>query len=126
MQRKYGQAAFLMKHTAIRLDETMKSVKGLAAAAAMLSVVWMASGCVAISQQESPEQFINSSIITSSVKARLANTAGLETLSLTVQTLNGDVLLSGFAQNEKQKKMAEYVALTTEGVNRVINHIVVQ
>ena len=92
----------------------------------MLVGAGLLSGCVALSPSETPEQFMNSSIITSSVKARLANTAGLETLSLTVQTLNGDVLLSGFAQNEKQKKMAEYVALTTEGVNRVINHIVVQ
>ncbi len=91
----------------------------------MAGAFWL-NGCVAVSPNETPEQFMNSSIITSSVKARLANTAGLETLSLTVQTLNGDVLLSGFAQNEEQKKMAEYVAQTTEGVRKVINHIVVQ
>jgi len=91
-----------------------------------MSGVFYLTGCVAVSPNETPEQFMNSSIITSSVKARLANTAGLETLSLTVQTLNGDVLLSGFAQNQEQKKMAEYVARTTEGVRKVINHIVVQ
>jgi osmotically-inducible protein OsmY len=96
------------------------------AAAAVAGAIFLLNGCVAVSQNETPEQFMNSSIITSSVKARLANTAGLETLSLSVQTLNGDVLLSGFAQNEEQKKMAEYVAQTTEGVRKVINHIVVQ
>ena len=88
--------------------------------------LFLLSGCLAVSSSENPEQFMNSSIITSSIKARLANTAGLETLSLTVQTLNGDVLLSGFAQTEKQKKTAEYIAETTEGVRKVINNIVVQ
>ena len=86
---------------------------------------WM-SGCIAVSPNETPEQFMNSSIITTSVKARLANTAGLETLSITVQTLNGDILLSGFAQNEEQKTTAGRVAENTQGVRKVINHIVVQ
>ena len=84
------------------------------------------SGCIAVSPNETPEQFMNSSIITTSVKARLANTAGLETLSITIQTLNGDILLSGFAQTEKQKTIAGEVAQNTEGVRKVINHIVVQ
>ena len=84
------------------------------------------SGCIAVSPNETPEQFMNSSIITSSVKARLANAAGLETLSLTVQTLNGDILLSGFAQNEEQKLAAGRIAENTEGVRKVINNIVVQ
>ncbi len=83
------------------------------------------SGCVAFSQKESPEQFVNSAIITSSVKGRLASHAGLETLSLSVQTINGNILLSGYAQTQEQKVMAERVAQTTEGVNKVINSIVV-
>jgi osmotically-inducible protein OsmY len=82
-------------------------------------------GCVTHSDKEPPEQFVNSAIITSSIKARLADAAGLETLSLNVQTINGDVLLSGFAKNEEQKRQAEYIALTTEGVNQVYNTIVV-
>jgi len=84
------------------------------------------NGCFAFSQYEEPEQFMNSSIITSSVKIRLADTSGLETLSLTVETLNGRVLLSGFAQTQEQKDMAQQVAENTEGVKEVINHIVVQ
>ena len=83
------------------------------------------SGCLAVSQRETPEQFMNSSIITSSVKARLADAAGMETLNLTVETLNGTVLLSGFAQTEVQKRTAQQIAEDTEGVKKVINHIVV-
>lgn len=84
------------------------------------------SGCVAISAQEEPEEFMNSSIITSSVKARLAQASGLETLSLSVETLQGQVLLSGFAQTQEQKDMAGKIADNTEGVTKVINNIVVQ
>jgi len=87
--------------------------------------VFYLSGCLAVSHRETPEQFMNSSIITSSVKARLANAAGMETLNLTVETLNGTVLLSGFAQTEVQKRTAQQIAEDTEGVKKVINHIVV-
>jgi len=84
------------------------------------------SGCLAVSPYEDSESFMNSAIITSSVKARLAKASGLETLSFTVETLNGAVLLSGFAQTQEQKDMAGKIADNTEGVTRVINHIVVQ
>ncbi len=91
-----------------------------------LAAIFILQGCVAVSHGESPEQFMNSSIITASVKTRLANTAGLETLGLSVQTLNGDILLSGFVQNERQKVAAGRVAENTQGVRKVINNIVVQ
>ncbi len=89
-------------------------------------VAMLINGCLAVSPNEGSEDFMNSAIITSSVKARLANASGLETLSFTVETLNGTVLLSGFAQTQEQKDAAGRVADNTEGVQRVINHIVVQ
>ena len=100
-------------------------MKRFAVVMGLAGALWM-NGCVAVSSNETAEQFMNSSIITTSVKARLANTAGLETLSITVQTLNGDILLSGFAQNQEQKTTAGRVAENTQGVRKVINHIVVQ
>ena len=93
---------------------------------AVLSGALCLSGCVAVSQNETPKQFMDGSIITSSIKGRLANTAGMETLNLTVETLKGTVLLSGFAQNETQKRTAQEIAENTIGVDKVINHIVVQ
>ncbi len=89
-------------------------------------IATLMSGCLAVSPNENAEDFMNSSIITSSVKARLAKASGLETLSLTVETLDGAVLLSGFAQTQEQKDEAARVANNTEGVQKVINNIVVQ
>ncbi|MEA3419109.1 MAG: BON domain-containing protein [Campylobacterota bacterium] len=100
----------------------MKKVMALVGLASVL----LLNGCIAVSSKESPKQFMDSSIITASVKARLAGTAGLETLSINVSTLSGAILLSGFAQNEEQKRVAGRVAETTEGVQKVINNIVVQ
>ena len=84
------------------------------------------SGCAAISSSETPEQFMDSTIITASVKARLADSAGLEKLNLTVQTIDGDILLSGFVNSEIEKVKAGQVAENTQGVRKVINNIVVQ
>ena len=84
------------------------------------------SGCIAISSSESPQEFAEGSIITTSVKTRLASTSGLESLSISVSTLKGAILLSGFVKSEEQKRLAGHVAETTEGVKKVINHIVVQ
>jgi osmotically-inducible protein OsmY len=89
-------------------------------------VVILLQGCFAYSPHESAGQYMNSSIVTTSVKARLAGTAGLETLTLNVETINGTTLLSGFAQTNEQKVLAGEVAETTKGVRKVINTIVVQ
>ena len=94
--------------------------------ATVSAALLLLNGCVAVSPSETPKEFMNSSIITSSVKARLAGSAGLETLNLSVETLDGTVLLSGFAQTEEQKKRAAEIAETTQGVKKVINNIVVQ
>ncbi len=91
----------------------------------MAGALWM-SGCAAISSSETPEQFMDSTIITASVKARLADSAGLEKLNLTVQTVDGDILLSGFVNSETEKVKAGQVAENTQGVRKVINNIVVQ
>jgi len=89
-------------------------------------VIVMFQGCFAYSSQESAGDYVNSSIITTNVKARLAGTAGLESLTLNVDTINGTTLLSGFVQNNEQKVLAGEVAETTKGVRKVINTIVVQ
>jgi len=100
-------------------------VKRLIIAIGIAGGLWM-SGCAIISSSETPKQFMDSSIITASVKARLADTVGLEKLNLTIQTLDSNVLLSGFVQSEAQKTLAGRVAENTQGVRKVINKIVVQ
>ena len=100
-------------------------MKRLIVAIGIVGGLWM-SGCAVISSSETPKQFMDSTIITASVKARLADTVGLEKLNLTVQTVEGNILLSGFVQYQAQKSLAEKVAENTQGVRRVINNIVIE
>ena len=90
-----------------------------------LTIVLLFSGCIAMSPYEGPKNFMSGSVITTSVKSRLINTNGLDSFQISVSTLNGDILLSGFVANARQKALAERVANNTEGVKKVINSIVV-
>ena len=65
----------------------------------LLSIFFI-SGCVAISPYEKPNKFVEGSIITNSIKARLINTNGLDSFQISVSTLNNEVLLSGFVANQ--------------------------
>ncbi len=46
--------------------------------------------------------------------------------SIRVETLNGEVMLSGFAKNGNEKATAESIARNTDGVKRVRNEIVIR
>jgi len=91
----------------------------------LLSVLSMLlfTGCIAMSPYEKPIKFAEGSVITTSIKSRLINTNGLDSFQINVSTLNGDVLLSGFVANDKQRLLAQKVTENTKGVRRVINHI---
>ncbi len=83
----------------------------------------LVQGCVAFSTDETFKGFTESSVITTSVKARLARTNGLDSLRISVSTYNGDILLSGFVPTQEQKDLAGKVANNTEGVTKVYNNI---
>jgi len=88
----------------------------------LLSIFFI-NGCVVLSPYEKPDKFIEGSIITNSIKARLVNTNGLDSFQISVSTLNNEVLLSGFVANQEQKDLAQKVTMNTKGVTKVINHI---
>jgi osmotically-inducible protein OsmY len=88
-----------------------------------LVIALFINGCVAISPYEKPDKFVEGSVITNSIKARLINTNGLDSFQINVSTLNNEVLLSGFVANQEQKTLAQKVTMNTKGVKKVINHI---
>ena len=46
--------------------------------------------------------------------------------AIKVETLNGEVMLSGFAKNSTEKSTAESIAMKVKGVKTVKNQIVVR
>ena len=61
-------------------------------------------GCGSVVQDQRTGEFADDAVVTARVKARLAQEPGVSALAISVDTLNGVVLLSGFVDSETQRK----------------------
>ena len=95
-----------------------------AAAAALLLIT--ASGCAVTRGQESTGAYIDDSAITTSVKARFVDSASVDASAISVETMKGTVMLSGFAKDANEKSTAESIAMKVPGVVAVKNAITVR
>lgn len=82
--------------------------------------------CSATPTQESAGQYVDSSSITTQVKAALLNTPNLNSTAISVETFKGVVQLSGFVDSSAQSAMAQNVAQNVSGVKQVVNSLVVK
>ena len=85
-----------------------------------------ASGCAVTRSQESVGAYVDDAAITTSVKGRYVDNKDVDASSIGVETLNGTVMLSGFAKNATEKGTAETLAWKVNGVKSVKNQIVVR
>ena len=83
-------------------------------------------GCAVTRGQESVGAYVDDASITTSVKAKMADNKNVDATAITVETLNGTVMLSGFAKNETERSTAERIARDTKGVKSVKNAITVK
>jgi hyperosmotically inducible periplasmic protein len=97
----------------------------LAAAVAAIALI-TASGCAVTRGQESVGAYVDDTAITTAVKGRYVGNADVDATSIRVETLNGTVLLSGFAKNSTEKATAETLAWKVNGVKSVKNEIAVR
>jgi hyperosmotically inducible periplasmic protein len=97
----------------------------LTAALVALTLVTTA-GCAVSRGQESAGAYIDDTGITASVKTRMLDDERVAGTSITVETLNGTVMLSGFAKSEAEKAAAESIARKVDGVRAVKNEITVR
>jgi len=100
--------------------------RNLFAAVAAALVLITASGCAVTRGQESVGAYVDDAAITTAVKARYVENKDVDTLSIKVETLNGTVMLSGFAKNAMEKTTAETLAWKVNGVKSVKNEIAVR
>jgi hyperosmotically inducible periplasmic protein len=85
-----------------------------------------ASGCAVTRGQESTGAYIDDSAITTSVKARFVENTNVDAAAISVETMKGTVMLSGFAKNATEKSTAETIAMKVPGVVAVKNQIAVR
>jgi hyperosmotically inducible periplasmic protein len=101
---------------------TRSSLAAIVTAVAALTM----SGCAVTRDQESVGAYIDDTAITTSVKARYVDNKDVDASSIRVETLNGTVMLSGFAKNTLERTTAETIAMKVKGVKTVKNEITVR
>ena len=96
-------------------------------AATVAAVIMLANtGCAVSRGQESVGAYVDDTAITTAVKARLLDNKDVAGTSISVETLNGTVMLSGFAKDSTEKATAEALAMKVKGVKSVKNEIAVR
>jgi len=95
--------------------------------AAMTAVVLLTvSGCAVMRGQETVGAYIDDTGITTLVKSRMIESKQVDAAAISVETLNGEVMLSGFAKSNAEKMAAQNIARGVNGVRAVKNEIAVR
>jgi osmotically-inducible protein OsmY len=84
------------------------------------------TGCAVMRGQTDVGSYVDDRTITTSVKAKLIEDKRTGGMSINVDTLNGEVALSGFAKSAEEKAVAEQIARSTGGVRAVRNNLVIR
>lgn len=84
------------------------------------------AGCAGTYQKESTGEYIDDSVLTTKVKAKIFDDPDLKVLQINVETFKGVVQLSGFVNSSKAASRAVEVARSVKGVQSVKNDLVVK
>jgi hyperosmotically inducible protein len=95
--------------------------------AALASIVLItASGCAVTRGQESVGAYVDDTAITTAVKARFIDNKLVDAVAISVETLNGTVMLSGFSKSSTERSTAESLTWKVNGVKAVKNEIAIR
>jgi osmotically-inducible protein OsmY len=92
----------------------------------LLMLVATFVACASTRKHESTGQYVDDSVITTKVKALLANDDFLKSFEISVETYKGIVQLSGFVDSQKTVDNAGQIARSVEGVKSVRNSLTVK
>jgi len=95
-------------------------------AAALAAMLLLASGCAVTRGQETVGAYLDDTGITSQIKSRYVESKQVDAAAISVETLNGTVMLSGFAKSQNERNAAETIARAVSGVKSVKNEIAVR
>jgi hyperosmotically inducible protein len=96
------------------------------AAACMAALMTLSTGCAVQRGQETMGAYIDDTGITTGVKSRFFDSRAVDGTAISVETLNGTVMLSGFAKSNAERNTAESLAREVKGVKAVKNEIAVR
>ncbi|NJM33033.1 MAG: BON domain-containing protein [Limnobacter sp.] len=93
---------------------------------ALMGATVLTTGCSVMRDQQTTGSYVDDSAITTKVKALFVDDKTVAASSISVETLNGTVQLSGFAKSDAEKQRAEQIAKSVDNVRAVKNDIVVR
>ena len=97
----------------------------LAAAVTAVALLTTA-GCAVTRGQQTTGAYVDDTAITTAVKTSFVDSTLVDAAAISVETLNGTVMLSGFAKNATEKSTAESLTWKVKGVKVVKNEIAVR
>ena len=83
-------------------------------------------GCAVTRGQSTVGAYVDDTTITTQIKARMIENKVVDAAAISVETLNGTVLLSGFAKSAAERNMAEQIARGVNGVKSVRNELAIR
>ena len=104
----------------------MKTHRLFVAAMTATAALLVLPGCAVTRDQSTVGEYIDDAAITTKVKAKHVESKLVSAAAIKVETLNGEVMLSGFAKTDDEKAAAETLAKQVKGVKAVKNSIVVR
>ena len=82
--------------------------------------------CASTRTHESTGEYVDDSVITTKVKALLANDDFFKSFEISVETFKGTVQLSGFVNSQKAVDKAGEIARSVKDVKSVKNDLIVK
>ena len=98
----------------------MKSFQRISAFLVAVTMMFML-GCASTTKQEGTGEYIDDTVITTKVKARILDEPGLKSAEINVETFKGVVQLSGFVKSQSDINRAAELARGVRGVSSVKN-----
>jgi osmotically-inducible protein OsmY len=102
-----------------------RRVRGAIVAVLATTLLAVASGCAGSGGKESSGSYVDDAAITAAVKSRMVEDKAVDADAIKVETLNGNVMLSGLARNQIERLTAESIAMKVRGVKSVQNQVAV-
>ena len=98
----------------------MSTFKRISAFLAALTMMFML-GCASTAKHEGTGEYVDDSVITAKIKARILEEPGLKSAEINVETFKGVVQMSGFVSSLADINKAAELARGVRGVNSVKN-----
>ena len=92
----------------------------------LLMLIATFAACASTRTQESTGEYVDDSVITTKVKALLAEDDFFKSFQISVETFKGVVQLSGFVNSQQAVNKAGEIVRSVQGVKSVKNNLIVK